>query len=296
MWPSSTSHPRVPRRRLPAWVFAACLLVGVTRVDAATWQTLEPGLELARFDNPRARDGDDEGPDPHIVVLRADPARWRLDYASGPAPGKTAKQWSAERGYVATINAGMYAADFRTHIGHVRVRDQVLSPRINRYQSLAAFDARPDRDVASFRIFDLEDPATDIGAIADDYTSLVQNLRLVDRQRGNRWRDRGQRWSEAALAEDARGNILFVFTALPMTMPDFNEALLALEIDLVTAQHLEGGREAQLHVRAGDTELEFAGVRLVPFQSFDEPVQAWPVPNVLGLLPRESEADATSDD
>jgi hypothetical protein len=57
-------------------------------------------------------------------------------------------------------------------------------------------------------------------------------------------------------------------------MHDLNDVLLALPLDLVSAQHLEGNLPAQLHVRASGTTLT------VP--TGDLP----PIPNVLGIKPR----------
>lgn len=284
-------------------VAVACIASAVasTGACAATeWRSLAKGLELAQFDPPgatAAREDAPDAPDARIVVLRIDPAFWQLEYAAADEPpGHTAREWSRRRGYVAAINAGMYAADFRTHIGYVRHDGRDVVARANRYQSVAAFAPLPGRAVPPFRLVDLDEPARDIAALTADYGSLVQNLRLIDRQRTNRWRDRGQRWSEVALGEDASGRILFLFTRQPVSMPAFNAALLALPIDLVAAQHLEGGREAQLFVSVGDESHEFIGVRLLPFSAIDEPAQAWPVPNILGVRAKVEGQDTASAD
>ena len=64
-------------------------------------------------------------------------------------------------------------------------------------------------------------------------------------------------------------------------MHDLNTRLLALdELDLLSAQHLEGGQEAQLHIRAGGRTVTAAGT-FDP--AFDDSRREWPLPNVLGV-------------
>ena len=69
-------------------------------------------------------------------------------------------------------------------------------------------------------------------------------------------------------------------------MHDLNEQLLSLDIDLVCAQHLEGGPEAQLSVRAGGADIEMFGTYATFLRGNDESTRAWPIPNVIGLRPR----------
>ena len=69
-------------------------------------------------------------------------------------------------------------------------------------------------------------------------------------------------------------------------MHDLNQELLASDIGLVAAQHLEGGPEAQLYLHAGETKLEMFGSYETSFREDDNNAVAWPVPNVLGVRPR----------
>jgi hypothetical protein len=54
-------------------------------------------------------------------------------------------------------------------------------------------------------------------------------------------------WSELALGGDRQCNILFIFCRSPYSNQDFNNILLQLSINIVCAQHLEGGPEASLY-------------------------------------------------
>lgn len=96
-----------------------------------------------------------------------------------------------------------------------------------------------------------------------------------------------KKWSEAALGEDKSGNVLFIFSRAPFSMHDFNQELLGLGIDIVAAQHLEGGPEAQLYFKIDSWELEIFGSYETGFKENDDNSISWPIPNVLGIRPKK---------
>ena len=199
--------------------------------------------------------------------------------------GHTAKEWCKTHNFAAVINAGMFAGDGKTHLGYSRYLDKVSNSKINGYQSVAAFNPRTAM-FQSFHIFDLDTSRVTMQGILKNYASAVQNLRLVKRSGSNQWGQRSNKWSEAALGEDSAGRILFIFSRTPFSMHDLNEELLASDIGLVAAQHLEGGPEAQLYVHAGGEEMELYGSFETSFKENDSNPIAWPVPNVFGVRPR----------
>lgn len=259
------------------------LAILIAAPAAASWTALAPGFDLGEFTLPGAAGA-------KLTVLRIDPASWSLELlsvedADDPAL-LTARQWCDKHKLVAVINAGMFDVDFRTHVGFAAARGRVLREQANGYQSVAAFHPVPGRDLAPFCIFDLDEPGVSINAIRRDYGSVVQNLRLIKRPGENRWQRQDRRWSEAALAEDAQGRILLVFCRTPLTMREFNEALLGLGIGVVAAQHLDGGPPAQLFVRAGNVERELVGSHETGVREDEGNVAAWPIPIVLGVRRR----------
>ena len=137
-----------------------------------------------------------------------------------------------------------------------------------------------------FRIFDLDSPGVSMETILRDYASAVQNLRLIKRPGRSRWLQQKQTWSEAALGEDEEGRILFMFCRSPYTMHDLNTELLGLDIGLVSAQHLEGGPQAQLYIDTGEVAIELSGSHGASYRVNSEVARAWPIPNVLGVRPR----------
>lgn len=266
--------------------FIVLLLLTSTAIAQEPWQSLAPGMDLGTFSASQpSKSGDSR-----ITVLRIDPEYWLLELRglddTAETGGQTARQWSKSHGLMATINAGMFASDYKTHVGHLRIQDRMYNDRVNHYQSVAAFDPRRE-GLPRFRLFDLDSPGITMDAIVRDYASVVQNLRLIKRPGQNRWRQQEKSWSEAALGEDDSGRMLFIFCRSPYSMHDFNNELLKLDIGLVAAQHLEGGAQAQLYVNAGGVEFEISGSHGSTFHEEHGISLAWPIPHVLGVRPRE---------
>ena len=283
-----------PKKRMTD-IAAVCLLgiaLALLPVFGAgsnsSWKTLAPGMELGYV---TAREPSAAG-DSRIAVLRMDPKLWELTAIgvsqTGESSGHTAREWCERHKLVAAINAGMFETDQKTHLGYMRFRDYVYTGHLNKYQSIAAFDPRDGKDVPRFHIFDLDAPGVTVQTIQQDYDSAVQNLRLVKRPGSNQWGQQERKWSEAALGEDDAGRILFVFSRSPFSMHDLNQELLAAGIGLVAAQHLEGGPEAQLYVHVGSFQLEVFGSYETSFKENDTNSIPWPIPNVLGVRPRQT--------
>jgi hypothetical protein len=249
------------------------------------WQALAPGMEL-KYVTPHSSNGGNAT----ITILRIDPKQWELALLStsqtGAAEGRTAREWCAKGKFTAAINAGMFSTDGKTHVGYMRSGEHVNSSKRNNYQSVAAFNPR-DTSLAVFRIFDLDAPGVTLDAILKDYGSVVQNLRLIKRPGVNSWPPQEKKWSEAALAEDDAGRILFIFSRAPFSMHDFNQELLGVGIAIVAAQHLEGGPEAQLYFHAGGIEKEMFGSYETAPQENDTNAIPWPIPIVLAVRPRQ---------
>jgi hypothetical protein len=264
--------------------FLGIMLILAGRVVAGeAWSGLAAGLDLGRF---KASEYAPAG-DSIVTVLRIDPKEWEFrllavseNIADEP---RTAKEWCSVYGLTAAINAGMFNTDNRSHTGYMKCGNHTNNGTVNSYKSAAAFNPIQS-DSTPFHIFDLD--TTNLRAIRQGYSCIIQNLRLIDRQRTNRWSPQEKRWSEAALGEDSKGRMLFIYCRSPYSMHDFNQILLSLPIDLVCAQHLEGGPEAQLYVHYGKTELELFGSYESAVSEDDWNSEAWPIPNVIGIVKR----------
>ena len=269
------------------------VLIGLATIATAQeinrWTELEPGLELRWV---LAKTPSGVG-DSRIAVIRVDPARWEFVLASrsqvADAPCRTVREWAGIHDFKVAINAGMYATDYKTHVGYMESQGHVNSSGVNDYLSVAAFDPRDPAEHPHFRIFDLDEPGVSLESVRESYGSLMQNLRLIKRSGENRWSQQDRKWSEAALGEDKDGKVLLVFSRSPFSMHDLNKELLAAGIGLVALQHLEGGPEAQLYVKAGAVELDLCGSFETSFMDNDGNAAAWPIPNALGIRPRAAD-------
>jgi hypothetical protein len=261
-------------------------LMSAISAEAAGWKTLAPGMELKEF---RAHKPSNIG-NSRITVLRIDPGLWELEFMgvslTGESTGHTAREWCQGHNFTAAINAGMFDTDWKTHTGFLRSGRHVNCRSVNDYQSVAAFDPRHGRDLPPFRVFDLDAPGVTVKRILRDYTTAVQNMRLLKRPGESVWFEQRKRWSEAALGEDDKGRILFIFCRSLYAMRDLNHELLAAGIGLVAAQHLEGGLEAQLYLHVGRVEREMSGSYGTFFREDDGNDRPRPIPNVLGVRPR----------
>jgi hypothetical protein len=272
-------------------IFTVILLLSLGSLSiagaASDWASLAPGVDYKYV---AAKKPSVVG-DSRIFVLRIDPNLWQLEAVgisqTGESTGHTAREWAQRRKFSAVINAGMFAADFKTHLGYMGSSAHINDSKINAYQSVAAFDPR-DLQSPPFRIFDLDAPGTHFEEIQKNYSSALQNLRLIKRPGSNQWSQQDRKWSEAALGEDEKGRILFIYSRSPFSMHDLNNELLSAGVGIVAAQHLEGGPEAQLYLHLGSTEMELFGSYETNFKENDSNSIAWPIPNVLGVRQRTS--------
>jgi hypothetical protein len=220
------------------------------------WRLLAPGVEYAQIDSLR--------------VVRIDSQKARLVPLSGPA--QPARKWLDSQGLLAVINAGMYEKDIATHTGYFQIGARVLNPvwRAD-YSSALVLDAS-----GAAQLIDASSkPSAD---------SVIQSLRLIKSPGESVWTSASaKKWSEAAIAADSSGRILFLLCRAPFSMHDLNAWLLSLPLGIVRAMHVEGGPEASLSVRGiGD----FEGSYETAFHENDDNKEQWPLPNVLGVIAR----------
>jgi uncharacterized protein YigE (DUF2233 family) len=289
-------HARIPRaahaarcrRGILAIALAwECLSLTAFRAGAGelefapgTWRALEPGLELAAFEAPmKAELGDSL-----VRVLRIDPGRFALRLLNASAPGQgnrlTARQWCRKNGLVAAMNASMYQQDYKTSVSLMTTKEHTNNPRLSRDRAVLAFD-RLDDTVPPVQILDREQQSFD--ELRGRYATLVQSIRMVSLSGKNVWQPQERKWSTAAVGMDRQGRVLFIHVRSPYRTHDLINILLALPIDLRNAMYAEGGSEAQLYVRSGDTELEFVGMYDHGLVDTAPAAIAWPVPNVIGV-------------
>jgi len=248
---------------------------------APAWCPLAPGVEYRVYDFAPAG-----APRGQLHVVRIDPAKAELALGLSSREGKgphTAAEWSKREHFVATINAGMFDGDHRSNVGRLVDGAHVNRAGWNEYRSVLAFGA------AGAQLLDLDTPAG--RASAERFERQVQNLRLIKGQGTQVWKPNGRAWSEAAVAQDAAGRLLFLFSRAGAQMSAWNDAVLALDLGVQRAMHVEGGPEASLSLRPVGAScpglpaggLDLAGSYETGFMPHDDNRAQWELPNVLGV-------------
>ena len=277
-----------------ALLCAAALLTngapGAAAKREVSWRTLQPGVELASISAGKMLSGK-----PGLLyVVRVDPGRAKIGAGLASEKGgetRTAAEWCRMSRFAVAINLGMYQTDYRSNVGYLRHGRHVNNPRWNSYRSAVAINpSKPSLPPVLW--LDLDPSAKPDPRLAE-YDIVVQNLRLISKDRKNVWARNDRRWSEAALAVDGRGRLLFLFTRAPHVMRDFNDLLLKLPLDIAGAMHVEGGPEASLSIHVPGLDLDLSGSYETGFRPDDGNAQQWRIPNVLGVL-REEEKPAAA--
>jgi hypothetical protein len=280
----SRQQPAARASRLALWlgVPLGIILVhaGPAPVPALAWQTLQPGVEYAAVNITTAVDFGDK----KLQVVRVDPARAKLVArlaAEGNKQNRTAGEWCRDSKLAVAINLGMFQEDRLSNVGYLRHRGQVNNPKWSAtYQAAFGFDPQAS-GLAPAVMADLDQPEAQ--ARLAPYRTVVQNLRLIKGEGKNAWSVSDKRWSEAALALDAQGRVLFLFCRSPFSMWEFNRMLLSLPLGIVRAMHLEGGPEASLSIHTGGVNLDLCGSYETGYLPKDTNPKQWAIPNVLGV-------------
>ena len=263
-----------------ALLLAAILGLGCEGARAATpqvpWRSLQSGVELAII----SPDAKSAGP---LYAVRVDARRAKVSVALASeqrVPARTAAEWCRKARLAVAINAGMFQTDQRSNVGYLRHGRHLNNKRWNAYRSVLGINPK-GKSLPAVLWLDRGTSQTDPRLA--DYDIVVQNLRLIARSRRNVWSPSARRWSEAALAVDSQGRLLFLFSRAPYSMRDLNAKLLGLPLDVIAAMHLEGGPEASLSIHAPGIDLDLAGSYETGFLPNDSNDRQWPIPNVLGV-------------
>lgn len=238
-----------------------------------SWRTLTPGLQHGQA---RVASGIGDG-QLHIVRIDPEHFRFRLLTAAGThSARKTARQWAQQNHCVAAINAAMFRPN-GLPVDFAKVDGHIIQPQRNSDRSMFVFDA----DHA--RLLDLSAEAFTEG----DHENALQGIRMISAEGRNVWSQQPRSWSIAALASTTDGRILFLHARSPLSVHDFIAAAQALPLDADRAMYLEGGPEATLYLNAGGAEIERVGSFETGFNENDDNAVAWPLPNVIGVIPRQ---------
>ncbi len=257
------------------------LLVGLAQAD--DWQALAPGLELREFVISNL-EGDTLESQGSLAVLRIDLTRFDLVLGAALKTGRSLPmpEWVRQHGFVAAINAAMFRADDRLRsTGFMRDNKVVVNSFMH-------------PDYGAFLVFQPQDPSLpavrwvdrkqddDWQDILAKYNGVIQNYRLISRDRQNLWEPTLRRHSVAAVAMDQQDRLFFIHSRPPLSLHEFAQALLDLPLNLVGAMYVEGGADAAMYVQVNNFTGRWVGEYQTDFfQSSNK--HFWPTPNVLGL-------------
>ncbi|MFO0574753.1 MAG: phosphodiester glycosidase family protein [Polyangia bacterium] len=281
----------IARTRLLLAALHGLLLAPAAAAETTGWTALAPGVDYAELvslgtASPVAPASG------RFHVVRIDPQRARLravmaSQATTPADRqpRTAAAFCQRERLVAAINLGMFRDDNVRNVGHAESAGHVNQPRwVDKYKSVLAFAPRRPGLPAAVMV-DLDVPGA--RAKLADYGTVIQNLRLIKGPGQNVWSEPAsgppRRWSEAAVALDRAGRVLFLFSRAPYSMAEFNRRVLALPLNITHAMHVEGGPEASLSLCTRQRRLDRNGSYETGFVEDERVTEQWPIPNVLGV-------------
>ena len=247
------------------------------------WRQLANGLEIGTFLAPQPA----EVGDSRVRVLRIDPQYYRLRLLNASAIEDgvplTPKQWCRENGLIAAINPSMFQTDYKTSVSLMRTRTHTNNPRLSKDMAILAFN-RQSTDVPHVKIIDRQ--CEDFQIWKQKYGALVQSIRMLSCTGQNVWKQQQRRWSTAAIAVDAQDNILFIHVRSWYSTHDLINILKKLPLNITRAMYTEGGPQAQLYIKVGKKEFEFAGTYETDSNNANDNPISWPLPNVVGISKR----------
>lgn len=279
-----------------ATVMACCLFLMAVpgraaepgQTVAVPWQSLEPGLELARVPVsfvPTVESGAHENtPVPGSIsvtasVLRIDPTKFEFSlYMASEKALRAFGDIGNTENFVAAINAGMYQRDQRTSTGYLRGPGHINNGHVAANFG-AFFMAGPkDGTLPPARLLDRY--ADDWQTAFTEYGLVMQNFRMTTSTGRVVWKQAERHHSVAAMGQDAEGRVLFILCAAPVPAMDFMTALIGMPLGLGTVMYLEGGSEAALYLNAGGIKSVEAGRHISGLWGGSAGLM---LPNVLGV-------------
>ncbi len=256
--------------------------------DSLVWNRLQDGLWLCDFTAPEKSILNDS----KLTILKVDPNLFSFHLLSSSEHGRrnrTADEWASDFGMSVVVNAGMYSlANGRTNKGYMKNYAHYNNPRLNgAYNVMMAMNPK-DPNEPAFRLFDLTAHRWD--SIRPRFNTYSQGMRMIDHHgQPLSWDKRpGQACSMVVCASDTAGNVYFVFSRSPYTHQTMIRFLVNLPLNIRTTVYLEGGPEASLFIRSGDTLVNKFGSYVSKTYENDENDHFWKIPNVIGIQPKNN--------
>ncbi len=272
-------------------LMAGALLL-VSPLHTQAWERLDPGIELETFELPQ-NPGKEQG---KITILRIDPEHYDFKLITAGRHRQhiaPLDDWSLQEGLVGAINASMYREDRLQSTGYMKADGHLNNGYIN--PRFGAFLVFAPRNPSLPKVQIIDRSYQDWKNLIQQYGTVIQNFRLISIKQENLWPETDKKHSIAAVGIDMQCRVLFMHSQTPLSIHDFNEALLNLPIGIFNAMYVEGGPEAAMYLKTARREQIWTGRHENPLLgTFSQ--QLWPIPNVIGIVPKQHGSDNSTTD
>lgn len=237
------------------------------------WQQIEKGLYFQEFtfiNNAK------------LFVLKINPKYFSFKLYSSDKDKKglhSIDVWAKSYDLVAAINASMYLEDGKTSTGFMKDGDYINNKKIAAKLG-AFFVAGPNSEsLPEAMIIEKDDP--DFKNKLSNYRLVIQNYRMITKDKKILWPKDGALHSIAAIGEDENGNILFMHCKDPIDPYSFATQTLSFPLKLSKLMYVEGGGQACLIVNTNSFYKELLGFNAVSLLiSNDFKAE---LPNIIGI-------------
>lgn len=221
-----------------------------------------------------------------IYILKVDPNLYFLELLMSSKTRQkplTLKEWSDKYKLIAVINASMFWKDQMTSTGYMRSKEYINQKLIHKkYGGFFVFDPKV-KGLPYATIIERTNQDNLISSLKN-YNNVIQNFRMISKNRENLWEERDKAYSVAAIGIDNKQNILLIFSKIPIPMYYLNEILLRLPININSCLFTEGGSTSGLYIRYNDFVFDTTGYSQM--ELFPTTNKQHKVPNVLGVKKR----------
>jgi len=225
--------PRLPRKvfdmshRAAAGLLIFLLFTAFDCIHAAdSSDVCQPGISRQKPEV-MLEDGENTA---QLYLLELDPRDYEfalLSISEQQTSPKTAQEWCDEYGYEICFNAGMFTRDNNRSLGYCKNYDHIINPRLNRHNSVLAFNPKNPEDLP-LRIIDRR--CENFDSIGSHYNSLLQSIRMLGCGGGNVWNKSEKRHSILALAINSQNNLLLIFArSLKIDLSGLLEGLIPMQ-------------------------------------------------------------------
>ena len=239
------------------------------------WQTNNVGIEhlvLGTAANP-------------FILVRINPAVYEfvLCMASEKGESLSFKDWALEHNLHVAINASMYLPDEKTSTGYMQSATHSNNERIG--SRLGAFFVAEPFDLEnSPRVAIIEKGDSEWEKRIQEYRIRVQNFRLLGRDGTVPWKKNKKPGSIAAIGQEDNGNIVFMVSVLPLTVPEFARIARLLVPRLANAMYVEGSVKVGMYLHDGEEAHIWQGRKNIVYTPAPQDTR---IPNIIGVVPRE---------